>query len=54
MDIYRYASKSPIETTDGNYIPAGITVEFPAYGPYMSDTGKRIRELVKNKYGVTI
>ena len=33
MDMCRFTSKSPIETTDGNYAPIGLVVEFPCYGP---------------------
>ena len=43
MDMYRFTSKSPIETTDGNYAPTGLVVEFPCYGPSDLDVEKKIK-----------
>lgn len=54
MEMYRFTSTTPIETTDGNYAPTGLVVEFPAYGPVMPDTGPKIRQLVQAKYGITL
>ena len=53
MDLYRFTSTCPIETTDGNYAPAGLVVEFPAYGPNMPNTGAKIRQQLQARYGIT-
>lgn len=54
MEMFRFTSTCSIMTTDGNSAPPGLVVEFPAYGPNMSDTGEKIRRLVQAKYGITI
>ncbi|MCH5237544.1 MAG: hypothetical protein J1E95_07080 [Muribaculaceae bacterium] len=54
MDLYRFTSTTKIEIEEGGYAPAGLVVEFPAFGPVMPDTGQKIRQQVKSRYGITI
>ena len=54
MDMYRFTSKSPIETTDGNYAPTGLVVEFPCYGPSDLEVEKKIKSGVRARYGIEL
>lgn len=52
MHLYRFTSKSYIETTDGFSAPKGLVVEIPCFGPCDLDIEKKLKAALRSRYGI--